>query len=309
MYCRSHATGRMAQDQKISDAERITEVPKLPARARGAHKGDFGRVLVVGGSRGMVGAPALAAAAALRGGAGLVTMALPETIQLAAAPLCWCATSIPLACDDAGQLASESVRQVARAAEQCDVLAVGPGMAVGTGQQDIIRAALEQTRPVVLDADGLNNLLSIDGWAERRACPLVLTPHPGEFARLVGRKAAEVQADREALAVEAVRRWAGSAETPLVCVLKGAATVVTDGTCVYVNDTGNPGMASGGSGDVLTGLLVALIGQGLAPFEAACLAVRIHGRAGDLAAEKLGELSLTAADLLDFLPAAIRESS
>ena len=290
----------------MSDTERIIKLPGLPQRARGAHKGDFGRVLVVGGSRGMIGAPALAGNAAFRGGAGLVTLAVPETVQLTVASLCWCATSIPLECDDFGELDVGALRQVARAAEACDVLAVGPGMGVGTIQQNIISTVLDQTRPVVLDADGLNNLAAIPNWPELRKCPLVLTPHPGEFARLTGLDAAAVQPQRESAAIEAVTKWSRADSPPLVCLLKGAGTVVTDGVKLFLNETGNPGLATGGSGDVLTGLIAALIGQGAAPFDAAALGAGLHGLAGDIGARELGEISLTAADLLDFLPEAIR---
>ena len=289
----------------MSDIERITQVSGLPQRARDAHKGDFGRVLVVGGSRGMIGAPALSGNAAFRGGAGLVTLAVPQTVQLAVASLCCCATSIPLKCGDDGGLDAQAVSQIARAAESCDVLAVGPGMGVGTVQENIIRAVLAQERPVVLDADGLNNLAAIPNWAELRNCPLVLTPHPGEFARLTGLDVTTIQAGRESAAIEAAGQWAGENRPPPICLLKGAGTVVTDAAKVYVNDTGNPGMATGGSGDVLTGLVAALIGQGLAPFDAACLGARIHGLAGDIAAEEFGEVSMTGSDLIDCLPAVI----
>jgi len=279
----------------MSNIERITEVPRLAPREVDSHKGDFGRVLVIGGSRGMIGAPVLAGNAAFTGGAGLVTLAVPEAIQLTVASLCICATSIPLACDGG------ALQQIARAVEASDVLAVGPGMGVGTLQQNMIRTVLGQQRPVVLDADGLNNLAAIPNWSELRNCPLVLTPHPGEFARL-----AELSADRESSAVDSVAKWTGENRPPLVCLLKGAATVVTDAARIYVNDTGNPGMAVGGSGDVLTGLIAALIAQGLTPFDAACLGARLHGLAGDMGAEEIGEVSLIATDLIDFLPGAIR---
>ena len=293
----------------MSDIERITQISGLPPRNKDAHKGNFGRVLVVGGSQGMIGAPALSGNAAFRGGAGLVTLAVPQTVQLAVASLCCCATSIPLKCDDDGLLDARAVPQVARAAESCDVLAVGPGMGVGTAQENIIRAVLAQGRPVVLDADGLNNLAAIPNWPELRNCPLVLTPHPGEFARLTGLDVTAIQSGRESVAIEAVTQWAGENCPPPICLLKGAGTVVTDATKVYVNDTGNPGMAGGGSGDVLTGLVAAFIGQGAEPFDAACLGARIHGLAGDLAAGELGEVSLTATDLIDYLPAAIRKTT
>ena len=291
----------------MTEAKLIDQVEYLPRRDTHAHKGDFGRVLVVGGSRGMIGAPALAGNAALTGGAGLVTLAVPETVQLTVASLCICGTSIPLTCDDAGELDAQAIQQVAaRAAEARDVLAVGPGMGVGIVQENVIRAVLAQTRPVVLDADGLNNLAAIHNWGELRKCPLVLTPHPGEFARMIGASISADDVERESASIDAVTKWRGGNEVPLVCLLKGAGTVVTDAARVYVNDTGNPGMATGGSGDVLTGLLAAFIAQGLEPFDAACLAARVHGLAGDLAAEELGEVSVTAADLIDYLPGAIR---
>jgi len=290
--------------------QKVTDIPKLPPRRPEGHKGDYGRVLIIGGSRGMMGAVALAANAALRGGAGLVAFAAPETIQLTIAGLCPCATSIALSCDESGRLAGESVRKAILAAGRADVLAAGPGMGVGTIQQDLVRAVLEQEKPVVLDADGLNNLARIDQWPALRRCPLVLTPHPGEFSRLTARPIKEIQADREGAIIAATEQWAAQGDPqlpPLVCVLKGAGTIVTNGRRTYLNRTGNPGMATGGSGDVLTGLGAAMIAQGFELFDAACLAVYLHGRAGDLAAEQLTEPSLTAWDLLNYLPAATRE--
>ena len=289
------------------ELQRITSVPRLPARKADAHKGSFGRILVMGGSVGMIGAPSLSANGALRGGAGLVTVAVPAVIQQTAAGLCPCATSVPLACDADGSLADGAAQQVASAAEACDVLAVGPGMGAGGPQRDIVAAALAQTEPVVLDADGLNNLPAIDDWPDAGSCPLILTPHPGELARMTGATVEQIQADRESAAVDAARQWRRDTRAQLVVVLKGAATVVTDGRNVYVNDTGNPGMATGGTGDVLTGLIAALIGQHLPPLPAACLGVWAHGHAGDLAASHIGMVSLTAADLLDYLPAALQQ--
>ncbi len=302
----------------MNDIEIIRSVPKLPPRAGGSHKGTFGHVLAVGGSRGMVGAAALVSLAALRGGAGLVTFAVPEPIQLAVATLCPCATSVPLACGSDGAPSPAAVRQVLEALGSCDVLAMGPGMGTGGGPAMLVRAALEQDKPLVLDADGLNNLAAIDGWAALRRSPMIMTPHPGEFARLVGKGIQAVQADRVNVAVVAQRQWqAASPAAPLVVVLKGEGTVVTDGRRVYVNDTGNPGLATGGTGDILTGLTAAVLGQMLgagcrvpaALFDAACLAVHAHGRAGDLAADAKGPISLIATDLLDTLPAAMRQAT
>ncbi|MFP3938396.1 MAG: NAD(P)H-hydrate dehydratase [Phycisphaerae bacterium] len=287
---------------------RVKTVPSLSPRPADAHKGTFGHVLVVGGSRGMIGAPALAANAALRGGAGLVTFAAPSSVQLTVAGLCPCATSVPLASDADGNLDRAAVGQAVSAAEAADVIAAGPGLSVGNPQRDTVQAMLTQAKPVVLDADGLNNLTHLSDWPASRSCPLLLTPHPGEFARLTGRSVGEIQSDRESAAVEAACAWNGrsGAGAPLVVLLKGAGTVVTDGERTYVNDTGNPALATGGSGDVLTGLAAAFIAQGLDVFEAACLAARVHGLSGDRGADRLGEVSLTAWDLLDFIPVVMR---
>jgi len=289
--------------------EMFTKLPKLPVRRVDGHKGDYGRALIVGGSRGMIGAVSLAANAALRGGAGLVTFACPETVQQSVAVLCPCATSVPLVCGHTGEPTRASVRQMVSAAASCDVIALGPGMGMGTTQVDLVRAAIELRQPLVLDADGLNNLVRIDQWPAERQCPVVLTPHPGEMSRLSGKTVADIQADRQGVAVSMARQWACQTQLenlPFVCVLKGAATVVTDGRRVYINDTGNPGMATGGSGDVLTGLVAALIAQGIEPFQAACLAVNIHGRAGDLAAAEFGHISTIATDILGCLPQALQ---
>ena len=290
---------------------RIEDLSKLTRRSRDGHKGDYGRVLVVGGSRRMIGAPALAANGALRGGAGLVTVASPATVQLAVAMLCQCATSVPLTCQKTGkqELSPEAVVQFRAIAEGCDILAIGPGLAVGQGQEMLIRAALEQEKPLVLDADGLNNLARIDNWPGLRRCPLVLTPHPGELARLTGTTSDAVQAGRQQAADQALADWLGrsQADKPMVLVLKGAGTIVTDGQRSYVNETGNPGMATGGTGDVLTGLVAGLAGQGLDLFTAASLATYAHGLAGDLAAAAGTEETTIATDLLDHIPQAMQK--
>ena len=295
----------------MENAQRIVRaVAHIEPRMADSHKGDFGRVLIVGGSRGMIGAVALAVNAAFRGGAGLVTFAAPENIQLTIAGLCPCATSIPLKTDTDGQLSIDAVEQFVDAAGAADILAIGPGFGTGPPQREIIRAAIGQDKPLVLDADGLNSLAGIDQWPQLRSCPLILTPHPREFSRLTGKSVAAIGADRQGSAVEAVTGWAASSkcEKPLVCLLKGAGTVVTDGQRVYVNDTGNPGMACGGSGDVLTGLVAGLLGQNMSPFKATVLGANRHGRAGDLAATQLSETAMMATDILKKMPEAIKES-
>jgi NAD(P)H-hydrate epimerase len=293
--------------------QNVSAPPDLPARDAAGHKGDYGRVLVAGGSTGMSGAAALASLAALRGGAGLVRFAVPRVIQQTVTTICPCATSTGLTCDAAGRLEASAAGELARACEaaKIDVLALGPGMDVGEGPRQIVRWALGQGRPLVLDADGLNNLARLGDWPALLNGPLVLTPHPGEFSRLRGLSIGEIQRDRRAAALEAVRAYkaerGGDSPTEIVLLLKGAGTVVTDGERVYVNATGNPGMATGGSGDVLTGLLAALWGRGLGAFEAACLAAWVHGRAGDRVAARIGQEGLIASDLLDELPAALNE--
>jgi ADP-dependent NAD(P)H-hydrate dehydratase len=277
----------------------------LPDRPVDGHKGTFGKVLVVAGSRGMVGAPALTANAALRGGAGLVTVGAPKTIQLVAAMLAPCATSIPIPVGPAGEWTDEAIDTAADAGERADVLAVGPGLGDGEDRLYLVRALLSLGQPTVLDADAINALRYDSDWREAICGPVVLTPHPGEFCRLTGQAITSDPPLREGLA----RHLAQSVESdhPFVVVLKGAGTVVTDGDRTYVNDTGNPGMATGGSGDVLTGLLAAFIAQSLDPFDAACLAVHTHGLAGDLAADAMGRVSMTAEDVLAYLPDAIRQ--
>ena len=279
----------------------VSDIPRLPPRRADGHKGNYGRVLVVGGSRGMIGAPALAANAALRAGAGLVRVAAPQPVQLAVAALCPCCTSVPIPADPAGEcFGPDAAAELLALASDHTALAIGPGMGVTDAVGALVVTLLEESkRPAVVDAYALNNLANRHRWPDAQAKGLVLTPHPGEFARLTGLSTAQVQADRVNLA----RRFAAE-HGGLVLVLKGRGSVVTDGEDWYVNGTGNPGMATGGTGDVLTGVIAGLIAQGLAPFDAACLGVYVHGLAGDLAARKLGQVGLIATDLLNFLPPA-----
>jgi ADP-dependent NAD(P)H-hydrate dehydratase len=281
--------------------QRITDVPRLAARPADAHKGVFGRVLVVAGSRGMSGAGILCASGALRGGAGLVRLAVPEgqlTAVTAANP-CYTTAPLPEAAD--GRFAAAALPALLEQLAAHDVCALGPGLGQSGELELILRGVLTQsTLPLVLDADALNLLPPLLSLLGGRPTPPVLTPHPGEFARLTGATIAAVQAAREEVAV----RFAAAQR--VVLVLKGHETIVTDGRELYVNTTGNPGMATGGSGDVLTGLIAALLGQRLGPFAAARLGVYLHGLAGDLARDDLGEVSLIATDLLNYLPRAFR---
>lgn len=265
---------------------RRTRVRRLPPLAAAAHKGDRGTVLVVAGSHGMLGAAILCATAAHRGGAGLVQVALPEALQ----PL------LPLAVPTATTV-PRKLPALGLAAAQADALVLGPGLGATAATRQLVRSVLRQAEvPVVLDADALNVL---SPWRPRGLAvraPLVLTPHPGEAARLLDTTTQAVQADRRAAVRELVARSGAT------IVLKGRGTLVGAGEMLWQNRTGGPALATGGSGDVLAGLLAALLAQGLTPWDAACLAVEVHGLAGDCLARQRGR-GLLASDL----PLAIAE--
>lgn len=287
----------------------------LPVRSAGSHKGDFGHLLLVAGSRGKAGAAILAARGAVQGGAGLVTVATCEAAWAAIAAAAPEAMSLPLAADAGGGLSLASLAALLEAAGERDVLAVGPGLGQAPGTFRLVRSLVLGASgvPLVLDADGLNAFAGVpaqgtrkgrrvkgglESLAQRRA-PTVLTPHPGELARLLGVSTAEVEADRLASARRAAE------VSGAIVVLKGARTLVALPTGeVAINTTGNAGMASGGSGDVLTGLLAARLAQGDEPGLAAQLAVHLHGLAGDLAAAAGHAPAVPAGTLAEFLPRA-----
>lgn len=271
----------------------------VPRRRLDAHKGDAGRVLVVAGSVGHSGAAVLAAWGALRGGAGLVTVGVPAAIYglVGASVIEGMPHPLPDADGGLDPQAAERVLELARAA---DVVACGPGLGQAPGVHEVVRRLLvEADRPVVLDADGLNVFAR---WAEvpRPRAPLVLTPHPGEMARLLRGRTDEIQRHRLAAAQSAAARFAA------VVVLKGARTVVAspEGR-TYVVPTGNPAMAAGGMGDVLTGIIAALIGQGMAPLDAAWAGAYVHGLAGDRVAAARGPAGLLAREVADEVPLAL----
>lgn len=281
------------------------EPPRLPPRSAEASKRDFGRVLVIGGSAGMAGAPALSAMAALRSGAGLVELAVPDLVVGIAAGFdpCVMTRGLPAAAD--GRFAGGALAALVEQAGRADAVAVGPGI----GRSDAVRGIVlalwrDLAVPAVFDADALWALSPADALAQH-AGPRLLTPHAGEMLRLLGRDpAAPESGDRGFLEAEA-RRMAAAIGG--VILLKGAGTLVTDGQREGRNVTGNPGMATAGTGDVLTGVAAALLAQAMPPLEAARLAAWVHGRAGDVAAADLGQVSMTARDLLDRLHVAFRE--
>jgi len=275
----------------------VTRIPPLPTRADNAHKGDVGRIVIIGGRLddiGMVGAPALAANAALRCGSGLVQIATAAAAQATVGLLAPCATSRALFADDDTSLASLAVQFGA------DVVAIGPGLDPRIDAQQINELVSKFSGGIVIDADGLNLLASMGSWEAAWPHQIVLTPHPGEMRRLLDGWRVQTDADdRQHIAIRLAQA------TNAIVVLKGAGTVVTDGYRLYINQTGNSGMATAGAGDVLTGVIAAFLGQQMLPFEAAMLAVYVHGLAGDIVAEEVGRLSLPATDRIEFLPDAL----
>jgi len=282
----------------------IKTIPKLKPRATDAHKGDFGKVCIIGGSIGMSGAAALAGRSALRAGAGLVRVAVPKSVLPIVASIEPCFTTIAMPEDNLGRISSRAISSILNAASQNDAVAFGPGIGTSGDLRAILEALLGQEGlRLVIDADGLNNLSGITNWPELLKAKPILTPHPGEMKRLwKGLFREQLPQDRQQQATKLAQR------TKSIVVLKGAGTVVTDGEKIYVNQTGNPGMATAGSGDVLTGVITALLVQGLSDFDAAVLGVHIHGLAGDIAAERLGQISLIATDIAQALTEAFVRS-
>ncbi len=281
-----------------------TPLPRLPAREADSHKGDYGRALLVGGSRNMSGAIALAAMATLRSGAGLVTVAVPRSIQGVVAGINPCYMTRGLA-DDDGHFSRDAWNASLGQEIAPTAAAVGPGIGRTDAVMEFVRFIFQAGDvPAVFDADALFALAVGDFDLSKRAAARVLTPHPGEFARLS--KQPYQRNNRWKIAGDFVQQYSSSNGYPLVLVLKGHDTVITDGQRYAINHTGNPGMATGGTGDVLTGVITALLCQGLSPFDAARLGVHVHGLAGDLAAADLGQVSLIASDVVEYLPKAFR---
>ncbi len=285
-------------------------LPRLPERQATSHKGDYGRALLVGGSRGMSGAIALAGMATLRSGAGLVTLAVPDSTLdvVAAIEPSYMTLALP---DTGGQIARSAAGVVLLRAAGATAVALGPGL----GRSDELTELVGElyttiAAPMVVDADALVALAARPEVLATPGGPRVLTPHPGEFARLTNQPpdaaagiAEAGDRQRSEMAAELAAR---DTTKRTVVVLKGHRTIVADPRRASINQTGNPGMATGGSGDSLTGIITGLLCQGLEPWDAARLGVYVHGLAGDLAAEALGQVSMIARDLVDYLPSAFR---
>lgn len=277
---------------RVSELNHQQVLEILPDRDPNAHKGDFGRILLLCGSRGCTGAAALAAMGALRCGAGLVYLGVPECIYTIEAVKLTEPIVFPLF-DKHGKLSAEAIPEIIERLSAMDALLIGPGLGCSKGTFGVMKAVLENfSGPVVLDADGINVLAGHIDILRERTAPIVITPHLGEFQRIAG----QVDGDRLAAAAKF------ASDTGVITLLKGHRTVITDGVDAYINTTGNPGMAVGGSGDVLAGMITALIGQGIDPLKAAACGAWLHGAAGDICAKELGQYSMLPTDMLQVLP-------
>ena len=286
----------------MRDLKLEREIRKIwKPRPRHANKSDFGRIFILAGSRGLTGAASLASFAALRAGAGLVTLGCPGIVYSILARRYPEVMVRPFASTSKGSLSEKSFSKIFSFLKTQDVLALGPGLSRHPGTERLLRKLLLRSKlPAVVDADGVSALQNHPEILRKIEAPLILTPHPGELVRAFGGKKPVTDAERKTRALQIARQYR------IVLVLKGHRTVVADSNGkVFVNPTGNPGMATGGTGDVLTGIIAAFLGQGMLPFDAARFGVYLHGLAGEFAARQKGEVSLVASDVVEFLPKAI----
>lgn len=264
----------------------------LPDRASNSHKGNYGKILLLCGSKGYTGAAAFAAMGALRTGAGLVYLGVPDSIYGIEAVKLLEPIVLPLP-DEAGTMSVKAIEAVRPLIAGKDAILIGPGLGRSEGVDAVVKWVLKNyTGPVVLDADGINAICKHKYILRERTAPTILTPHEGEFARLKGTVCIDRVTDAQSLC-----RDLGT-----IVLLKGHDTVITDGNVTYINTTGNPGMAVGGCGDILAGMIVSFLGQGLEPIKAAACAAWFHGAAGDLCAKELGQYGMLPSDMLQVLP-------
>ena len=296
-------------EEQAVDVEMLTPrwvASQLPARPLNSHKGTYGHALVIAGSRQYVGAVWLASQASVRTGAGLTTLASPEGVYPIAAAKGAEAIHLPLPEDSDGRIDESAAKLIGESGRRFSAVLAGCGMGWSAGSTEFLRALIVEMKrglagiPTLIDADGLNNLSGIHGWPELIDSPLVLTPHPGEMSTLTGLPVPEIQRGRVAVAREWAERWGATV------VLKGAYTVIASpGEPVRIAPFANPGLATGGTGDVLSGVIVSLLAQGLAPAHAAAVGVHLHATAGEAVINRTGQSGLAASDLLDELPPAI----
>ena len=283
------------------------DLPRIPQRALDSHKGDYGNLLIIGGAKGMSGAAILAARAAFRAGVGKATVAVPAAAWLPVASQLIEPTTVALADDDApGRFSVRQLDALLELADGFDAVVFGCGLGRAVPTAELVNAFIERCpKPMVLDADALTQLdvkrLRRDRSRPLPAVPPVLTPHPGEMAALCGLSTSAIQADRPGTASRFVR------DNRCILVLKGQKTAVADSDRIAINETGNPGMATGGSGDVLSGIIGALLAAGQPGFAAARLGAWLHGRSGDIASESVGRTALIASDIVDGIAGATQE--
>lgn len=279
-------------------------ISKIRKRKGDTNKRDFGHVFVVAGSIGMTGAAYLTSKAAMLSGSGLVTCGIPKSLNEIMEVKLTEAMTLPLSETKDISISTKAEKKILKFSKRTDVLAVGPGISRNKDTQKLIRNLLKKVnKPIVLDADGIISLVNYSDLLNNRKYPTVLTPHPGEFSRLISKDIDTIKAIRSKIASNFARKY------KVVLVLKGNKTVVAGPKGeTYVNATGNSGMSTAGTGDVLTGMIASFIGQGIDAYSAAVIGVYIHGLAGDLAAKEKGQFSLIASDLLKQLPKAIKDT-
>lgn len=276
---------------------------QLLQRKPDTHKGDYGKILVLAGSRGYTGAAFLASQAAICSGAGLVTLGIPESLNAIMEVKLTEVITKPLAETKEQSLSLAALTEIKKLIELCDVVLMGPGLSQNKETQELIREIyLITEKPLVLDADGINAFKDKSSFKKNRVknSLRILTPHPGELSRLMGCSSNEINKNRNKVAEEF------ALQTGTVLVLKGNKTVVSNGKDVYINASGNPGMATAGSGDVLAGMVAAFLGLGISAFDSAKSAVYLHGLAGDLAQDNKTQTGLIASDLISYLPQAFK---
>lgn len=281
---------------KMKNLNKRDIIKLLSERNVNSHKGDYGRVLLLCGSRGFTGAAALAALGALRSGAGVVYLAVPESIYTIEASKLLEPVILPIV-DEDGMFSASAKDEILTLLPKMDAVLIGPGIGQSAGVLAIVRTVLEYSKcPVVLDADGINVLSEHKDILRDRKFPTIITPHDGEFSRLGG----SIGIDRCTAAASLAQ------DLGCIVLLKGHRTVITDSEVCYINHTGNPGMATGGSGDVLAGVIVSLLGQGVDPLQAAACSAWLHGKAGDICARRIGQYGMLPQDMVNILPRLLR---
>ena len=277
------------------------KIKRILTRKADSHKGDYGKVLVLAGSPGMTGAAALTCLGALRSGAGLITLGIPKSLNAIMEVKLTEVMTCPLPETRMGTLSVRALKPLLSRIKQYDVLAIGPGLSQDVETQQLVRTLINNTScPLVIDADGLNALVGYTEILAKKKSSVIITPHLKEFSRIFKVNTKRIQSHRKKSAAHY------SLQYGITVVLKGNTTIVAEGKHCYCNTTGNPGLATGGSGDVLTGIIASFLGQGMKPFLAAQYAVYIHGLAADIAIRDKTQVSLIPSDLLDYLPRAFK---